>query len=122
MSEIKYGILLSTLFLLMFGILAYIIVNAPTPAYNIVEVSKCVPDSNKTKYVEYTTQLVKNASSNLTTADYEHPDDLLEASRDMAFELYSVPVYGLKQGDSHPIEEGEFTKEQRKIFDSLRVK
>lgn len=82
-----------------------------------------IPDSNKTKYTEYVQKTIAAASYHMTTADYEDPEDLVEAARTSAKELFSVEYYDLScRGfgcDVQYVKFDQMTTEESKIYDSL---
>ena len=56
---------------------------------------KVVPDSLKTKYSDFILESVKNASNQLTTSDYEDPEDVLRQAEITGKNIWGVNKLGL---------------------------
>lgn len=102
-------------------LVGFFILNGCEGKYELIYGGTFIPDSNKTKYAEHVQKVVSAASFHMTTADYEHPEELVRAARYSADELFSVTYYELRYSGFgvHTIKFDQMTTEETKIFDSL---
>ena len=87
-----------------------------------------IPDTLKERVGTLVTAIVSGASSHMTTSDYEDPEDLVDAAKKFANELYEVRIKRVYLRYV-PIDEADYNPEyvlcedllhsQRKVFDFL---
>lgn len=88
-----------------------------------------VPDSNKVKLATWIKETMSSTSSQMTTSDYEDPEDVIVQLEETGNKLFSVKVEGLK---ILRFENGyevytffpyyELSDEETKIFKDLKQK
>jgi hypothetical protein len=84
-----------------------------------------IPDSLSSKQAQFVIDVVKAATNNMSTHDYEDVDDTIEQARIEAFKIYSIEVVCLRRKVSGKmtvaIYPHEMTEYEKSIFDKLRA-
>jgi len=104
--------------------------NYPKIDYRLEKMGDEIPDSMVNDATDFIKELVKGTNQNLTTSDYEDPEDVIREAGDLAYRVYGKPKIGLMMvvdrcffcaEESNFIEVKYLTADQKEIFDSLKT-
>lgn len=77
-----------------------------------------LPDSNKAKYAEFIQKTVAAASFHMSGGNYEDPEDVINAAKNIAMDLYGVETYNMLR-DGYFVRFEKMTPRESLIYDSL---
>ena len=101
-------------------LLTLVLIGCEQPSNYQLAQKSYVPDSLKQAYATYVTELVKAATNNLTTCDYEDVDDTIEEAEKSAMSLYQVNELVLQDKSTFvTIRVQDMSPTQKQTFDSL---
>ena len=105
---------------IIFILLTIILIGCEEPSRYQLSQRSYVPDSLKQAYATYVTELVRAATNNLTTCDYEDVDDTIDEAEKSAMSLYQVNELVLQDKSTFVvIRVQDMTPTQKLTFDSL---
>lgn len=98
--------------------------NEKYPKYSLSNIH-FIPDSLKSEHRKFIIEVVRSASNEMTTEDYEDVDETIKQAESTADNIFSINVVGLtkqinpEQWDVLRLKPDEMSKREKQIFDSL---